>query len=107
MASTPTYPLNDGTSVPAIGFGTYPLKGDEAVEAVRSALGCGYRLLDTAVNYRNEDEVGEAIRRSGVPRDEITVTSKLPGRHHAYDDAVAQRPRVPRAPSASTGSTST
>ena len=52
------------------------------------ALENGYRLIDTAVNYRNETEVGEAIRRSGVPRDEIVVTSKIPGRHHAYDDAI-------------------
>ncbi len=85
----PTHTLNDGTSLPAIGFGTYPLKGEEAVTAIRSALDCGYRLLDTAVNYGNEEEVGEAIRRSGVPREEITVASKLPGRHHAYDEAVA------------------
>ena len=53
------------------------------------AIEAGYRLLDTAVNYENETEVGEAIRRSGVPRDEVQVTSKLPGRHHGYDDAVA------------------
>lgn len=85
----PTYDLNDGTTIPAIGFGTYPLTGDEGVTAVQSALEAGYRLLDTAVNYGNEAEVGEAIRRSGVPRDEIVVTSKLPGRHHAYDEAVA------------------
>jgi 2,5-diketo-D-gluconate reductase A len=80
--------LNDGTTIPAIGFGTYQLNGAEGVEAVVSALEVGYRLLDTAVNYGNEQEVGEAIRRSGVDRDEIVVTSKVPGRHHAYDDAV-------------------
>ncbi|MCW2845912.1 MAG: 2,5-diketo-D-gluconic acid reductase [Nocardioides sp.] len=89
MASIPTYPLNDGTTLPAIGFGTYPLTGDEGIEAITSALATGYRLLDTAVNYGNEEEVGEAIRRSGLPRDELTVATKLPGRHHAYDDAVA------------------
>lgn len=85
----PTRPLNDGRTLPAIGFGTYPLRGDAAVTAVLSALDVGYRLLDTAVNYGNEQEVGEAIRRSGLPREEIVVTSKLPGRHHGYDDAVA------------------
>ncbi|GAB6987194.1 aldo/keto reductase [Nocardioides pyridinolyticus] len=84
----PTYELNDGTTLPAIGFGTYPLKGEDGVAAVRSALEVGYRLIDTAVNYENETEVGEAIRQSGVPRDEIVVTSKIPGRHHAYDDAI-------------------
>lgn len=85
----PTHTLNDGLELPAIGFGTYPLKGEEAVTAIVSALQAGYRLIDTAVNYRNESEVGEAIRRSGVPRDELVVTSKIPGRHHRYDDAVA------------------
>ncbi len=81
--------LNDGTTIPGIGFGTYPLSGQDGIDAVVSALECGYRLLDTAVNYGNEEEVGEAIRRSGVPRKELVVTSKLPGRAHAYDDAVA------------------
>jgi 2,5-diketo-D-gluconate reductase A len=84
----PTYQLNDGSSLPAIGFGTYPLKGADGVAAVRSALEVGYRLLDTAVNYENESDVGEAIRQSGIPRDQIQVTSKIPGRHHGYDDAV-------------------
>ena len=83
----PTSPLNDGTTLPAIGFGTYPLRGDDGIAAITSALEVGYRLLDTAVNYENEREVGEAIRRSGLPRDEVLVASKLPGRHHAYDEA--------------------
>ncbi|GAA1141342.1 aldo/keto reductase [Nocardioides aquiterrae] len=84
----PTYQLNDGRTIPAIGFGTYPLKGEDGVAAIRSAIEVGYRLLDTAVNYGNEPEVGEAIRQSGVPREELQVTSKIPGRHHGYDDAV-------------------
>ena len=86
--TTPTYELNDGRSIPAIGFGTYPLQGSAAVEAVVSAIEVGYRLLDTAVNYDNEASVGEAVRRSGLPREELFVTSKLPGRHHGYDDAI-------------------
>ena len=92
MAEThtvPTYQLNDGNTLPAIGFGTYPLKGEDGIAAITAALETGYRLLDTAVNYENETEVGEALRRSGLPRDEVQVTSKLPGRHHGYDDAVA------------------
>ncbi len=84
----PRYTLNDGHDLPVIGFGTAGLRGDDAIAAVTSALENGYRLIDTAVNYQNESEVGEAIRRSGVPREEIRVTSKIPGRHHAYDDAV-------------------
>ena len=87
LASTPRQ-LNDGTTLPPIGFGTAGLRGDDAIAAVTSALENGYRLIDTAVNYGNEAEVGEAIRRSGVPRDEIVVTSKIPGRHHGYDDAI-------------------
>jgi diketogulonate reductase-like aldo/keto reductase len=84
----PSYTLNDGHSLPALGFGTYPLGGESGVESLVSALHQGYRLIDSAVNYENEGAVGEAIRRSGVPRDEIVVTSKLPGRHHAYAEAI-------------------
>lgn len=85
----PRYALNDGTSIPAIGFGTYPLKGEEGIAAMTSALEAGYRLLDTAVNYENEGEIGEALRRSGLPRDQVQIASKIPGRDHAYDRAVA------------------
>ena len=86
---TPDHTLNDGNRLPAIGFGTYPLRGEEGIEAIRSAIETGYRLLDTAVNYENEGEVGEAVRRSGVPREELVLASKIPGRHHGYDDAIA------------------
>ena len=85
----PTYELNDGRTIPAIGFGTYPLDGSAAVEAVVSAIEVGYRLIDTAVNYDNEASVGEGLKQSGVPREELFVTSKLPGRHHAYDEAIS------------------
>ena len=88
-AGVPTRSLNDGAALPAIGFGTYPLRGPDGVEAIRSAIEVGYRLLDTAVNYDNEPEVGEAIRASGIDRDDVLVASKIPGRHHGYDDAVA------------------
>lgn len=84
----PTRTLNDGREIPAIGLGSYGLRGDEGVTAMVAALETGYRLIDTAVNYGNEREVGEAIRRSGVPRDEIVVCSKIPGRDHRYDDAI-------------------
>lgn len=85
----PTYVLNDGTTLPAIGFGTHPLTGEDGIRAVTSAIETGYRLLDTAVNYGNEAEVGEAIRRSGVPRDELRVQTKIPGRDHDYERAIA------------------
>ncbi|RNL65719.1 aldo/keto reductase [Nocardioides marmoriginsengisoli] len=84
----PIYDLNDGTELPAVGFGTTGLQGADGLDALLSAVESGYRLIDTAVNYGNEMTVGEAIRRSGVPRPEFRVASKLPGRHHAYDDAI-------------------
>lgn len=84
----PIYDLNDGTELPAVGFGTTGLQGADGLDAILTAVESGYRLIDTAVNYGNEMTVGEAIRRSGVPRPEFRVTSKLPGRHHAYDDAI-------------------
>jgi diketogulonate reductase-like aldo/keto reductase len=85
----PSYELNDGTTLPAIGFGTYPLRGPSGVDSIVSALRAGYRLIDSAVNYENEGTVGEAVRRSGVPREEIVITSKLPGRHHGHEAATA------------------
>ncbi len=84
-----THTLNDGTTLPGIGFGTYPLRGEEGITAMVSAIEAGYRLLDTAVNYENESEVGEAIRRSGVPREQFVIQSKIPGRDHGYDQALA------------------
>lgn len=87
--SPTTRTLNDGHTIPTIGFGTWPLRGEEGITAIVSALEIGYRLIDTAVNYQNETEVGEALRRSGLPRDEVFVTTKVPGRDHAYDKAIA------------------
>jgi len=90
---TPFLILNDGHQIPSLGFGTYPLRGDEGYRAIRSALDLGYRLIDSAVNYENEDVVGRAIndflKESGTPRDEVTVQTKVPGRHHATADAIA------------------
>jgi 2,5-diketo-D-gluconate reductase A len=87
--SIPDLALNDGTTLPAIGFGTYPLRGDEGAAATVSALDAGYRLLDTAVNYRNEDAVGRGLAASGLDRSEVLVQTKLPGRHHGYDETLA------------------
>ena len=89
MLSIPTVTLNDGAAFPELGLGTYGLRGADGVSAVAAAIGSGYRLLDTAVNYENEREVGEAVRASGVDRAELIVTTKIPGRHHGYDDAIA------------------
>ena len=84
----PTHTLHDGTSLPAIGFGTAMLNGPRGVEAMVSALDEGYRLLDTAFSYENEGAVGEAVRRSSVSREDLVVSTKLAGRHHAHDEAV-------------------
>jgi diketogulonate reductase-like aldo/keto reductase len=83
----PSIELNDGHHLPALGLGTYGLDGDAGAAAVGTAIETGYRLLDTALNYTNEDAVGRAVRESDVPRGELVVTSKLPGRHHGYDEA--------------------
>jgi diketogulonate reductase-like aldo/keto reductase len=89
VLSTPAHTLNDGTTIPALGLGTWPLDDDGAERAVLSALETGYRLVDTATNYRNETGVGRAVARGGVPREEIVVTTKLPGRHHGYEETLA------------------
>ena len=89
MTIAPTHLLADGNTLPALGLGTYPLTGAEAVSAVSSGLAAGYRLIDSAVNYGNEDAVGEAVRKTDVPRDEIVVTTKLPGRAHGYESTLA------------------
>ncbi|MDN5707249.1 MAG: aldo/keto reductase [Corynebacterium casei] len=77
--------------LPSIGFGTVHLDGAAGVEAMTSAIKTGYRLIDTAYNYENEGAVGVALRKSGVPRDELIVTSKLPGRFHKFE---LGRPRI-------------
>ncbi len=66
-----------GVSVPAIGLGTFELKGPEGARAIRSAIEAGYRHIDTAIRYGNETEVGQAIRDSGIARDELFVTTKI------------------------------
>lgn len=88
-ASIPTIALNDGTSLPALGFGTYKLNGRDGAEVIAGAVRLGYRLLDSAFSYENEGALGEAIRMAAVPRAELRITSKLPGRHHAYAQAMA------------------
>ncbi|MFF5960559.1 aldo/keto reductase [Streptomyces luteogriseus] len=89
MISIPAHTLNDGTTLPALGLGTWPLGDDEAQQAVLSALEAGYRLIDTATNYRNERGVGRGVASGVVPREEIVVTTKLPGRHHGYEETLA------------------
>src|SRR5438045_4017609 len=70
--------LPGGGAIPLLGFGTWQLTGTEATTATRAALDAGYRHLDTATIYRNEAEVGTALRHSGVDRAEVFVTTKVP-----------------------------
>jgi diketogulonate reductase-like aldo/keto reductase len=88
FVTIPTIEGRSGFTVPAIGLGTYSLDGNAGTDAMIKAIGLGYRLLDSAFNYENEGAVGAAVRRSSVARDELLVTSKLPGRHHRYADAI-------------------
>ena len=75
---TTTAPLTSGAAIPLLGFGTWQLTGEMATEATAAALRVGYRHLDTATVYGNEGQVGQALRESGVPREEVFVTSKIP-----------------------------
>lgn len=79
--------LNDGHTLPAIGFGTYPLDDAQARGAIVSAAEVGYRLVDSAVNYGNEAGVGAGVRDTGI-REQLVVTTKVPGRDHGYDETL-------------------
>lgn len=80
--------LNDGLEIPSIGFGTYKLNGREGAKSIKNAIDLGYTLIDSAFNYENEGAVGEAVKISSLNRDELIITSKLPGRRHSYKDAI-------------------
>src|SRR5882757_11221810 len=84
-----TFTLNTGAKIPAIGLGTWQSKPSEVREAVKVALQRGYRHIDTALAYGNEEEVGQGIRDSGVPREEIWITTKLDNPwHHRVGDGI-------------------
>lgn len=85
----PVLEMKDGYKIPAVGFGTSSVIGKSGAESLESALKNGYRLIDTAIRYENEGAVGEGIRRSSVPREEVFVTSKLRGGLYDYDRALA------------------
>lgn len=89
LKKIPELTLNDGLKLPSVGFGTYKLNGSQGMEAIKQAVDIGYRLLDSAFNYENEGAVGAAVRQCGVPRQELIVASKLPGRHHRFHEAIA------------------
>lgn len=80
--------LNNGNTMPLLGLGVYDMYNDEAINAVECALQTGYRLIDTAAMYENEKQIGEGIRRSGIKRNEIFVTTKVNNTDQGYDETL-------------------
>jgi 2,5-diketo-D-gluconate reductase A len=87
MSSIARITLNDGRSIPQLGFGVFQVDPADTAEAVSTALEAGYRHIDTAEQYGNEQGVGEAVRASGLDRDEVFITSKLANGAHRPEDA--------------------
>lgn len=77
--------LNNGVEIPMVGFGTYKIQGEECTNCVLHALECGYRMIDTAQAYGNEDAVGKAVRYAGIPREDLFITTKVNFR--SFEDA--------------------
>ncbi|MER8258604.1 aldo/keto reductase [Streptomyces albidoflavus] len=88
MSKVPPIILNNGVQMPQLGFGVWQVPDDEAFTAVGAALDAGYRSIDTAAAYGNEEGTGKAIARSGIPREELFVTTKLWNSDHGYDAAL-------------------
>jgi 2,5-diketo-D-gluconate reductase A len=89
MTTVPTLQMNDGCSIPRLGFGVFQIPQEETERAVTTALQEGYRLIDTAQGYQNEEGVGAALAASDVPRDEVFVTTKLTNSEQGYDSTMA------------------
>jgi diketogulonate reductase-like aldo/keto reductase len=77
LSSIPTTTLNNGVEMPMLGFGVFQIPEDDTERCVLEALETGYRMLDTAASYENEEAVGRAVRQSGIPRDELFITTKI------------------------------
>jgi 2,5-diketo-D-gluconate reductase A len=89
VATVPTLTLNNGVEIPQLGFGVFQIKPQDTVKATTTALEIGYRHIDTAQMYGNEREVGQAVRESGIPREDVFVTSKLNNNRLERDDILA------------------
>jgi 2,5-diketo-D-gluconate reductase A len=85
MSTVPSLKMNNGLQIPQLGFGVFLVPPEETKQAVSEALSCGYRLIDTAQGYQNEEGVGAAIAESDVPRDELFITTKLTNSEQGYD----------------------
>jgi len=86
--TVPNITLNNGVSIPQLGFGVWQVPAEDTEQVVLTALEVGYRSIDTAQAYHNEEGVGQALRASGLPREEVFITSKLWNEFHGYDDAL-------------------
>lgn len=89
MTLAPELKMSDGQTIPQIGLGTWPMKDQESAKVIAEAIEIGYRHFDSAVNYQNEAGVAEGMRASGVGREELFVTTKVPGRDHGYQETKA------------------
>jgi 2,5-diketo-D-gluconate reductase A len=89
MSTVPSLVMNNGLQIPQLGFGVFLVPPEETKQAVTEALEAGYRLIDTAQGYRNEEGVGAAIAESDVPRDELFITTKLTNSEQGYDTTLA------------------
>ena len=89
MTSSPSITLNNGVSIPQLGLGVFQVPPNEAQRVVETAIEAGYRHIDTAAAYNNEAGVGAAIKSSGLPREDLFVTTKLRNGNQGYDEALA------------------
>jgi len=87
MSDVPGIELNNGTTIPQLGFGVFQIDPSDTAETVRAALDAGYRHIDTAQMYGNEAEVGEAVAKSDIPRDQLWITTKCNNSNHGYEDS--------------------
>lgn len=82
------FTLSNGVKIPAVGFGTWQISNDDVVDACITALEAGYRHIDTALAYNNEKGVSQAIKKSGLKREDLFITTKLPAQFKGYDECL-------------------
>ena len=87
MSDVPGIELNNGATIPQLGFGVFQIDPSDTAETVMTALDVGYRHIDTAQMYGNEAEVGEAVAKSDIPRDQLWITTKCNNSNHGYEDS--------------------
>src|SRR4051812_10387927 len=90
MSKVPSIKLNNGVEIPQLGFGVFQVPAEQTAETVRAAFDAGYRHIDTAQAYGNEEGVGRALADSGLAREEVFITTKLANEHHGEAEAVQE-----------------